>query len=75
MLRGVPEARLTADEAAALGAALHALAVRTRTSEVGLVHGLDRFVSGRVILKRREIDLLDAAARKLGLSGIKRVGE
>ena len=73
--RSIPEARLTTDESQALRTVLTVLSLRSHTGEVGLMHGLDRFVSSQVILKKCDLDILDAAARKLGLGGgIKRNG-
>ncbi len=64
------EIRLTTDEAGALRSALSTLVVKARTGELGLLHGADRFVSSQRILKKAERDALNAAARKLGLSGL-----
>lgn len=64
------DVRLSPGEAAALRTALSALVVKTRTGELGIVHGADRFVSTRLIFRRPELDALHAAARKLGLGGI-----
>jgi hypothetical protein len=67
----MPETKLTADEAQVLRGVLSALVIRTRTGELGIVHGAERFVSTQRTLKKAERDALDAAARKLGLSGIR----
>jgi hypothetical protein len=64
----VPEAKLTADEAAVLTTVLATLVVRPRTGEIGMVHGAERFVSTHISLKKVERDALDRAARKLGLT-------
>ena len=71
----MPEAKLTPEESQVLRTVLAAISVRTRTGEVGIVHGLERFVSAQVILKKKDLDTLDTAARKVGLGGgIKRSG-
>jgi hypothetical protein len=64
----MPEVRLSAEEAEALRRAMTALAVRVRTGELGVLHGLERFVSTHATFRRAELDALDAAARKLGLA-------
>jgi hypothetical protein len=64
------DVRLTSEEVQALRTALSALVVKARTGELGLLHGADRFVSSQRIFKKAERDALDAAARKLGLSGL-----
>jgi len=45
------------------------LAIRRRTGELGIVHGMERFVSTQLPLKAAQQTALDALARKLGLSG------
>jgi hypothetical protein len=65
----VAEVRLTDEERQVLRRALQALAVRARTGELGLLHGLDRFVSSQGIFKRSDLASLDSTARKVGLSG------
>jgi hypothetical protein len=63
----MPEVRLTAEEAEAVRAALSLLVVKNRT---GIMHGADRFVSAQRIFRKKDREMLDAAARKLGLPGI-----
>ncbi len=65
----MPEVKLTSEEAQVLRAALSVLFVKTRTGELGITHGADRFVSTQRILKRPDRDALDSVARKVGLSG------
>ena len=67
----MPEAKLSGAEIDALRAVLHALVVKTRTGEVGILHGADRFVSTQLILKQPERTALDSAARKVGLAGLR----
>ncbi len=64
------EVRLTSDEADVLRRVLRTIAIRRRTGEVGVVHGMNRFVSTNQPLKQQDRESLNAAARKLGLSGI-----
>jgi hypothetical protein len=58
---------LTQEEANA--DALRQLVIRDRTGELGILHGMDRFVATAVILKKPERELLNAGARKIGLAG------
>lgn len=67
------EVKLRDEEAQVLKATLASLCVKSRTGEVGIVRGADRFVSTDRVFKKPELEALDAAARKLGLSGIRRV--
>jgi len=62
------EVKLTAEEADVLRLVLASLAIKARTGEVGVLHGMDRFVSTQQILKKAERIALDAAARKVGLT-------
>ncbi len=66
----MPEVRLTAEEAEAVRAALSTLVVKSRSGELGIMHGADRFVAARLIFRKEDREMLDAAARKLGLAGI-----
>jgi F0F1-type ATP synthase epsilon subunit len=68
------EVRLTAEEAQALRAAVSALVIKTRTGELGIMHGADRFVSTQLIYRKEDRRALDAAARKLGLGGVREHG-
>lgn len=63
------ETKLSAEEAQVLRAIIAPLAIKSRTGELGILHGMDRFVSTQVILKKKELDVLDSVAKKLGLSG------
>lgn len=59
--------KLTPDEANALRVALSSLAIRNRTGELGVLHGMDRFVSTNRTLSKTERNSLDQACRKIGL--------
>jgi hypothetical protein len=68
----MPEAKLTPEEAEALRTVLASLTVRTRTGQLGIGHA-GRFVATDLIVRKPTLSLLDAAARKIGLSnGIRR---
>jgi hypothetical protein len=62
------EVRLTAQ---AVRAALRAMVIKSRTGELGIMHGAERFVSTQVIFRKADRDALDAAARKLGLGTLR----
>ena len=59
---------LTKEEATALATALKQLVIRDRTGELGVLHGMDRFVTTNCCLKKTDRSALDSAARKLGLA-------
>lgn len=65
--------KLSPDEAALLKWVLSQLVVKRRTGEVGIIHGMDRFVSTNRSFRRPDLATLDSVAQKAGLaSGIKR---
>lgn len=65
--------KLSSEELEVLRAVTAPLAIKSRTGELGILHGMERFVSTQVILKKKELDVLDSLAKKLGLSsGMKR---
>ena len=63
---------LSDEETKELRTLLSTIHIRERTGEIGVLHGLDRFVSTNVCKKKKEIEALDAVARRCGLSGIRR---
>jgi hypothetical protein len=63
---------LTSDEAKELRIALSTILVRERTGEIGITHGLERFVSTNITRRKPELAHLDAVARKIGLGALKR---
>jgi hypothetical protein len=68
------EVMLTPDEAAILRAVLSQIVIRDRTGEVGILHGLERFVSTQLILNKQDRDILILAAKKLGLKAVSETG-
>jgi hypothetical protein len=66
----MPEVKLTPEEAEVLRAAVSTLVVKNRSGELGIMHGANRFIATQRIFRKPERELLDAAARKLGLGGI-----
>jgi hypothetical protein len=68
----VSEMKLSAEEAEVLCMVLASVAVKQQTGELGIVHGVGRFVSNGRALRKEQRTALDAAAKKLGLSvGVK----
>ena len=62
------EIKLSDEQVAVLRVVLQSVCIKSRTGELGVTHGLDRFVSTNRTLKTAERDLLDEVARKVGLS-------
>ena len=61
---------LTDEEAAVLREVLARVAIQQRTGRIGVRHGLDRFVSMDLVLKKPQRLLLESAARKIGVPAI-----
>ena len=62
--------KLTSDEAQAIKAILSQIVIRGRTGEVGIMHGADRFVSTNLCLRKYQIEILQSAAKAVGLSKV-----
>jgi len=58
---------LNDEEAKVLRGILGLLVIRRRTREIGITHGLDRFVSTNCALNKPSHQVLDGIAKKLGL--------
>ena len=54
-------------ESKALARAIRHIVVRSRTGEIGITHGADRFVSTNDCFKKADIDQLESAFNKLGI--------
>lgn len=68
------DTKLTSEELEILRTVLSPLVVKARTGELGIIHGMDRFVSTQMTLRKKELNVLDSVLKKLGLGdGIKRV--
>ena len=52
------EAKLKDDEVQALKAVLGRIVIRSRTGEVGIMHGMERFVSTQLCMKKQQLDAL-----------------
>lgn len=67
------DVKLSSEELQLLRMIISPLVIKSRTGELGISHGMDRFVSSQVILKKKDLELLDSLAKKVGLgNGIKR---
>ena len=67
------EIKLTQEEVDTLKPIISKLCIRRRTGELGILHGLDRFVSLQIILKKLNIEVLENIAKKVGLNEITKV--
>ena len=65
------ETKLSSAEANAVRLVLQSVVIRARTGELGLAHGLDRFVGSSVMLGRPEREALEQVAKKVGLPGVR----
>lgn len=59
---------LSPEEADVLRCVLGAITVKGRTGEIGIVHGMDRFVSSQLVLRKAQREALDSLAKRAGLS-------
>ena len=60
--------KLNDQEIAILRALLTELTIRKRTGELGIMHGMERFVSTNVTFKKLHLEILDQIVRKIGLT-------
>lgn len=67
------EARLDDTELNLLKNILSLIVVKQRTGEVGILHGLNRFVSANYCLKKKDINTLKQIIDKLGNKEIKMI--
>ena len=58
---------LSESEAKSLARALRHLVVRSRTGELGILHGKDRFVSTQDSFRKPDLTALESAIGKLGV--------
>jgi len=66
--RHLSQVVLNDSEAKALARAVRHFVVRSRTGELGITHGADRFVSTNDCFKKADLDLLESALKKLGMN-------
>ncbi|HRH42482.1 MAG TPA: hypothetical protein PKY82_12720 [Pyrinomonadaceae bacterium] len=67
------DVKISSEELELLRVIMSPLVIKSGTGELGINHGMDRFISSQVILKKKDLELLDYLAKKVGLSnGIKR---
>jgi hypothetical protein len=68
------ETELSKEESEILKTVLGKLTIKKRTGKIGILHGMDRFVSTHLCLNKKEIEWLASAVAKIGLkSGIKEI--
>ena len=68
------EIKLNKAESEILKVMLSQIKIKKRTGKIGITHGMNRFVSTNVILKKDHVKTLDDLARKTGLNnGINKV--
>ena len=65
--------KLTQEEIDTVRLILSKLCIRRRTGELGILHGMDRFVSLQIILKKPAIEVLENVAKKTGLNEITQI--
>lgn len=51
---------------------LSQITIKKRTGELGIVHGMDRFVSTKLSLKKDGVETLDQLAKKFGIGEIRK---
>ena len=70
------DVKITSDELQVLRTILSLLVIKSRTGELGICHGMDRFVSSQIILKKKDLELLDSLSKRVGLNnGIKQTNK
>ncbi|MDN5204134.1 hypothetical protein QQ008_22265 [Fulvivirgaceae bacterium BMA10] len=62
------EVKLNNEEIEILREVLKQLRIRRRTGELGIIHGVDRFVSANIVFKKPHLELLDGIAQKIGVA-------
>lgn len=63
------DTKLSTEELQILCAVIAPLVVKSRTGELGILHGAERFVSTQIILKKKDLYIMDSVEKKIGLSG------
>ena len=67
------EVKLDAKEIDVLRILLNQVKIKTRTGELGISHGLNRFISTNISLQKSQLEKLDSMAKKIGiLNGLER---
>ncbi|WP_394751090.1 hypothetical protein [Spongiimicrobium salis] len=60
--------KLDTEEKQLIERLLSIIAIKSRTGEIGVVHGADRFVSSQLILKKADFQKLESGIKKMGIS-------
>ena len=63
------EIKLNDQEIEILRTLFKAQTIKKRTGELGIIHGMERFISTQVALKKPHLQTLDQIAQKIGLNG------
>ena len=65
---------LSTEESEIIKTLISSFTLRKRTGEIGIMHGLERFISTHKTFKKQKVDTLDAVFKKFGLTnGIEKV--
>ena len=64
--------KISESEKEILKIVLSQIIIKKRTGELGVVHGIDRFVSSNISLKKDGIETLDQLAKKFGIGEIRK---
>lgn len=62
------ETKINSEEVQVLAKLLSQIYIKQRTGEVGIIHGMSRFVSTSFILKKTEQESLNKLVKKIGLT-------
>ena len=64
----MPQVTLNAPESNTLARAVRHLVIHSRTGELGIMHGADRFVSTHDCFRKADLEQLELAVKKLGIT-------
>lgn len=67
------ETKIRDNEIEVLRKILTHVVIKSRTGEIGIMHGAERFVSTNNILKKEEIDSLERLLNKIGISSLRKM--
>lgn len=67
------ETKLSSEELKILGKVLSKIVIKSRTGELGIMHGADRFVSTQLLLKKEEIIALEQINLKIGNKSVSKI--
>lgn len=61
------ETSLSSEEVEILKLILSKLVIKNRTGELGILYGLDRFISTQICLKKKDREILNTLIKKAGI--------